>query len=278
MKWVRIIFYYFYSAFELLFRIRNWLALLPIFLKPSSSGERLIRLRKPPITLAVRGAMDVWSVKETFLDAFYTRYGVPVQDGWVVVDIGAGIGDFSIYAAYGKPNTVVYAYEPFPESHQLLIKNLTVNAVDNVLAFQEAVWSNPGTLTLDLSAGEPLQIVSKESDIAPNRVYPNAVKAITLKDMLDGQGIKKVDLLKLDCEGAEYEILMKTPSEVLARIDRIIMEYHDRDEERHHSNLVQFLEVEGYHVTHQKNIVHDDIGYLFAGRQSDLKYLSFQKT
>jgi len=240
--------------------------LIPLFLKLSSSGDHSIRLRKPPVKFTVRGAMDVWSVKETFLDAFYTRYGIPVQDGWIVVDIGAGIGDFSIYAAYGNPDIIVYAYEPFCESYQLLIKNITVNALDNVLAFQEAVWSRSGTLTLDLSGGEPLQIASRESGFAPGSVNPNAVKAITLKEILDGQRIKKVDLLKLDCEGAEYEILLKSPSEVLARIERIIMEYHDRDEERHHINLIHFLEGEGYHVTHQKNIVHDDIGYLFAAR------------
>lgn len=266
MKTIRIVCYYIYSAIELLFGVRNWLALIPLFLTPSSSGDRTIRLRKPPIKLAVRGAMDVWSVKETFLDAFYTRYGVPVQDGWTVIDIGAGIGDFSIDAAYANLNTIVYAYEPFPESYQLLIKNLTINALDNVLVFQQAVWSRSGTLTLDLSGGEPLQIASGESHFASNRADFLPVKAISLEALLDEQGIKQVDLLKLDCEGAEYTILMETSLDVLAQIRRIIMEYHDQDEKRHHSHLVQFLESAGYLVTHQKNVVHDDIGYLFAER------------
>ncbi len=270
MKLIRILFYYIYSVFELLYNVRNWLSLIPIFLKPSSSGDHTIRLRKQPIRLRLRGAMDVWAVKETFLDALYTRYGVPVQDRWTVVDIGAGIGDFSIYAAFKKPNTTVYAFEPFPESYQLLIHNLAANDINNVLPFQEAVWSQSGNLTLDLSGGEPLQITSRGADFDSNDVNFITVKAITLEDVLLGQGMKRVDLLKLDCEGAEYDILMKAPSAVLARIDRIVMEYHDVSEECHHQRLIPFLEDAGYQVTHQRNIVHDEIGYLFAERQDTL--------
>ncbi len=270
MRTVRRVFYYLYSVFELMFNIKNWLSLIPIFLSPSSSEEHTIRLRKPPIRLKLRGAMDVWAVKETFLDAFYTRYGVPVQDGWTLVDIGAGIGDFSIYAAYGKPGTTVYAFEPFPESYQLLVQNMTANNVENILPFQEAVWSQSGKLTLDLSGDEPLQIASRGADVDSMEGDRIVVEAISLEDALLGRGVRKVDLLKLDCEGAEYEILMKAPSAVLARIDRIIMEYHDVDEECHHQRLIPFLEGVGYQVNYQKNIVHDEIGYLFAARQEVL--------
>ena len=132
--------YYFFSLYEMLFQFKNWLLIWPIFLKKRPSKIREVRLRQPPVRLKVRGRMDLWSVKETFLDKFYARYGVEIEDGWTVVDIGAGIGDFSIYSAYGKPNAVIYAFEPFIDSYQLLIKNLTLNAIDNVFAFQRALW------------------------------------------------------------------------------------------------------------------------------------------
>ncbi len=64
--------------------------------------------------------MDVWSVKETFVDRFYERYGAPVGEGWTVMDIGGGIGDFSIFAAYDKPSNQIYAFEPYPGSFTLL--------------------------------------------------------------------------------------------------------------------------------------------------------------
>ncbi|MDY6874562.1 MAG: FkbM family methyltransferase, partial [Chloroflexota bacterium] len=201
------------------------------------------------------------------LDAFYTQFGVPVEDGWTVVDIGAGVGDFAILAAYDGPDVRVYAYEPFPESYQLLIRNLTLNAISNVTAFQQAVWREAGTLALDLSGGEPLQIASRETGGAGD-VFAETVEvqALTLGDVLEGQGLARIDLLKLDCEGAEYPILLASPPEVLVRVDRIVMEYHDLDKERNHFRLTAFLEAAGFRVNWRRNIVHDDIGYLFADR------------
>lgn len=210
--------------------------------------------------------MDVWSIKETFIDAFYTRYGVPVQDGWTVIDIGAAIGDFSIYAAFGNPNTLIYAFEPFPDSYQLLIKNLTLNAISNVIGFQQAIWREEGPLMLDLTEGEPLQITSKAHALQdkPGRTVP--VNAKTLAGVLDENEIQRIDLLKLDCEGAEYEILMYSSKETLAKFSRIVMEYHDVDEDHTHKHLIRFLQNAGYRVTWQVNAVHDHIGYLFAER------------
>jgi FkbM family methyltransferase len=210
--------------------------------------------------------MDIWSVKETFLDAFYTRYGVPIQDGWQVVDIGAGIGDFSIKAAYNNPNTVVYAFEPFPSSYALLLKNIEINGIENLVASPQAVWSHEGSLVLDLSLNEPLKISSFEEGSPSDVSEWINVEATTLMDLIAYHDIDQVDLIKLDCEGAEYEILMSAPHETLARVKRIIMEYHDINDSQNHHRLVVFLESQGFEVTRHRNFVHDEIGYLFARR------------
>lgn len=258
--------YYAYSLLEIIFHVKNWPFVMLLLFRKSASGEHLVKLRRPPVRMTVRGAMDVWAVKETFLDAFYTRYGTPIQDGWTVVDIGAGIGDFCIYSAYGNPNTVIYAFEPFSESYHLLIKNLVQNAVENVIAFQEAVWSQGGRLVLDLSEGEPLKIASRKTPLTDENKEAVTVEALALQTVMERLGINIVDLLKLDCEGAEYEILMEASSITLSKIKRIIMEYHDVDDVHHHGQLIPFLESEGYQVAWHKNVVHDDIGYLYAER------------
>jgi FkbM family methyltransferase len=223
-------------------------------------------MRHPPLSFIVRSAMDIWSIKETFFDQFYTRYGVPIQNGWVVMDIGAGIGDYAIYAAYENEGVVVYAYEPFPESFELLLGNLTLNSIESVHIFRMAVWGHTGTLRLDFSAGEPLQISSREPSEDGQAGDAFYVDAITLADAIDNSHIDKVDLLKMDCEGGEYEILLTAPAETLARIDRIIMEYHELDLDHTHTKLVGFLIRQGYRVKRYPNIVHKDIGYLFAMR------------
>lgn len=266
MSWIKAGWYYLTSIFRIVLNIKNWPVLLPLFLFRNRSREHQVKLRYPPFRIWVRSAMDIWSVKETFLDAFYTRYGVPVQNGWRVLDIGAGIGDFCLYAAFGNPQTVIYAFEPFPDSYRLLLKNLTTNAVDNVLAFQQALWSQNGRLMLDLSAGEPLQIISSIQYQEHTDRDAISVEAVSLSQVFQNLGIGVINLLKMDCEGAEYAILLSTPEGVMARIERIIMEYHNFDPDHNHQVLVRFLEKMGFSVSTHKNFVHEQIGYLFATR------------
>lgn len=266
MSFFRRMNYYLKSILEMLVHFKNWVILWPVFFKKGAQGVHIVHVRRPPVRIKVRGRMDVWAVKETFLDRFYTRHGVEVEDGWTIMDVGAGMGDFSIYAAYGRPNAVVYAYEPFIESYQLLIQNITLNAIDNVIAFQRALWGESGLLALDLSGGEPLQIISQGVDASLANQGKVTVKALSLQDCLEGQGIERVDLMKLDCEGAEYEILLQASRQTLEKIERLVMEYHDIGEDHNHQILTRFLEDEGYSVICVENLVHEDLGYLYATR------------
>ena len=267
MKLLRKMIYYSKSAWEMIRHFKHWPGLFFYMLHGSAAKNYLLQLRRPPVQLMVRSAMDIWSVKETFLDAFYTRYGVSIQDGWTVVDIGAGIGDFSIYAAYDKPNTTIYAYEPFFDSYELFIKNLQLNNIENVNPFQIAIWSTDGELILDASSGEPLQITSRKIDGTSEQGKRDFVQAISLLSILEAHAVEKVDLIKMDCEGAEYEVLMKVLPGTFDKIERIIMEYHNLDSDRNYQRLIPFLEDQGYHVRRYKNAVHDHIGFLYAAKE-----------
>lgn len=267
MRFIRRWVYYLGSAFTIILNFKHWIALIPVLMNKNRREGKTISLREPPLDFTIRGAMDIWSIKETFLDAFYSRYGVPIADGWRVIDIGAGIGDFSIYAAYGHPDTLVYAFEPFFESYQLLLENIKINNLKNIRPSQLAVWEVEGHLLLDDSAGEPLQVMSKQEDYQRDEHGSVRVKATTLTQVLERNILETVDLLKLDCEGAEYKILMSTPEQIFTKIERIIMEYHDIDENYHHGRLAPFLENMGYDVFCNENFVHGDIGYLYAQRK-----------
>jgi FkbM family methyltransferase len=266
MKQLKPLFYYSYSVFEMVIGFKNWLSLAPLFIKKSTRNIKKLKLRRPPLNILVRSAMDIWSVKETFLDKFYTRFGTSIKDGWIVIDIGAGIGDYSLYAAHNNPAGTVYAFEPFAESYELLVRNLALNGKENVFAFQKAVWSEAGKIQLDLSTGEPLQIRGHDQPGISDIYNALSVEAIGLQDLINEMGIKKIDLLKLDCEGSEYEILFKTPEDALRKVERIIMEYHDLNTKNNHRSLTEFLQSQGYIVKTYPNFVHSEIGYLFALR------------
>ncbi len=265
MKILRTIFYYIYSIFEMLFGFKNWPLVIKIFLSKNSGAHNMVHVREANLKFIVRGAMDVWSLKETFLDEFYKRRGTAIENGWRVIDIGAGFGDFTLYAALNRPNTLVYAYEPFPESFAMLEDNIRNNRIENVKTFAEAVWGESGQLILDLSGGEPLQAPTKGSEMAGEvKAGQYRVPALSLEKALEQNDLSHLDLLKLDCEGAEFVILSEKSAKTLKRIERIVMEYHDGYQGHYHRELVEFLCEQGFKVRVTPNYVHDNIGYLYA--------------
>ena len=256
--------YYLSSIYNLLTGIKNWPLVVRVFLKAAPPPPHPIELRKSGLKLKARGIMDIWSIKETFLDRFYERFGVGIEDGWTVVDIGGGIGDYTLFAATATPHGKVFAFEPFPESFALLQQNLAANQATNVQAFAEAIWSQAGDLKIDSSIGEPGQFISRSTDTQVGQ--STQVPSISLEQALARLQLEQVDLMKIDCEGAEYPILFNTPADVLGRVQRIVMEYHDRVTRYTHGDMQEFLASKGYAVRVVPNYVHPDLGYLYAER------------
>jgi FkbM family methyltransferase len=255
--------YYFRSIFTMLFGIENFPQHASLFLDKSRPRPTLIRLRKSGLQFHVRGAMDIWSVKEAFLDRFYEKFGTRVGEGWTVIDIGAGIGEYTLFAAHGHPRNVVYAFEPFGASFAILKENLAWNGVTNVHVFNEAIGAQTGPLALSTSLGEPLQFSTALPGTPQHAI---TVPAISLGDAFSRLKLERCNLLKLDCEGAEYEILFNAPGAILSNIDHIVMEYHDGVTPYTHQQLADFLLTKGFQVKLQPNSVHRHLGYLHAYR------------
>ena len=259
--------YYFYSFYEMITGFQPWLPVSLAFLKGQVPSGSTIQLRQASLKFKVRTLMDIWTVKETFLDRFYERYGTVIGDSWSVIDIGGGIGDFTIFVAAQHPDNVVYTFEPTPESFALLEANLQLNRLSNVRVYPQAVWSSRGEVVMDTTPSEPGSYTSKFHNApceSTNKLL--IVPSLSLQDVFDLIGLANCHLLKIDCEGAEYPILFGAPEPVFNRIERIIMEYHDYVDGYSHQELVDFLKRQGYAVKTYSNFVHANLGYLYAAR------------
>lgn len=250
--------YYLKSVWTLLSGIHDPLGTLRIFSPLPTPTVTTVRLRRHAATFRVRGASDVWSVKETWLDRFYERHGYAIEPGWRVVDVGAGIGEFTLLAAMSGARVV--AFEPSPTSFATLRENLGLAGMADVVALDIAIGDSEGSTILDIT-GDPLRHGPTHDPAAGIQV-----RALSLAGALREGGLDRVDLLKMDCEGAEYDILRGAEPDTLARIDRIVMEYHDLDEQRIHGELVKALEGAGFQVETFANPVHTWTGYLRARR------------
>jgi tRNA G46 methylase TrmB len=125
--------YYALSVIRVLVGFRRPWRVLYVLAGAKLRPPERVAIRNGPEFL-VRSRMDAWCVKETWLDQFYERHLGAVRSDWSVIDIGAGIGDFTVKAAMAARNGFVLALEPFPDSHALLLQNLKLNNCANVRA------------------------------------------------------------------------------------------------------------------------------------------------
>jgi len=88
-----------------------------------------------------------------------------------------------------------------------------------------------------------------------------SVPSVTLRDIFEEHRIRRCDFLKIDCEGAEYDILYSSSPDVLERVDQIAMEVHHGEGERENIDaMTSFLESRGF-MTRQR-----PVGKLWAWR------------
>lgn len=259
-RWMRRLTDYARSVPSLLTGLAPPLLVARIMLGLAGAEAREIRVRRAGMHMLVRGPMDVWAVKEAALDRLYERHGFPVQAGWTVVDIGAGIGEFSLLAA--RDGASVVAFEPFPGSCALLRENVRRNGA-GVRVVERAIAGRSGTLALDVGLADPVYFRSRAMGGEGAQVIE--VPALSLADAMAIGAVDRIDLLKLDCEGAEYDILGGAGPDVLARVDRVVLEYHEWDGHTH-TELVEMLERAGFLVRVAPNRTYPGIGYLWADR------------
>jgi len=257
-RWI----YYLTSLPTLAFGITNWPSVIVALV--TRSGPFIVKLRGG-LRFKVRTLMDIWIIKETCLDHEYERASVPIQNGWTVIDIGAALGDFTIYAAKKIGHGTVYAYEPSPTSFALLNENIRLNDVQNLHPSQVAVSGHAGTLFLDTSARE--SVLVRTAPLAPD-ASRKEVSAITLDQVFEQTGVTQCDFLKIDTEGAEFDILFNASDSTLRNIRHICLEYHDHVTNHTHADLAAFLEQHGFAVTIHPNPAHGYLGLLHAANRA----------
>jgi FkbM family methyltransferase len=161
---------------------------------------------------------------------FYKNYDIPrlnLRPGDVVLDIGANQGIYSCYAAYQGASVI--AYEPHPESFEMLERNLQRNGFSHLVKTRRrAISGKTGLIDFYVSSafGGVLNTTSPVYASRFDHVKSEPVECITLGEALRSEGLERVRLCKLDCEGAELEILRNLSVADASLIDGFAIEYH----------------------------------------------------
>jgi FkbM family methyltransferase len=144
----------------------------------------------------------------------------------VVLDIGANVGYFSMYALAQYPNAEIIAFEPIPINYNLLKKHKETNALQSLTLSENALFGKRESIQINYSK-DALYTVGAS---VVSRKYADAtisVEALTIPDIFEKYSLQHCDLLKVDCEGAEYSLLYNCPDKYFAKIHNIAIEVHN---------------------------------------------------
>jgi FkbM family methyltransferase len=156
-----------------------------------------------------------------------------LDKGMNFLDVGAHIGKYAIRAAVmvGDNGTVI-AVEPDKRNFELLVKNIALNNLRNCMPLRIAAYSSNGEITLFRGPSCAEHSISEDFGKGSYKV-----RARVLDDVLKELGIARVDLIKIDVEGAELEVLRGLEETLRKESPRLIIEVLKRDE----ANIVRYL-------------------------------------
>jgi FkbM family methyltransferase len=215
---------------------------------------------------------DTFAIMESLYHQLYSRRfyddNFQIKPDDTVLDIGGYVGSFALPAARLASRGRVISFEPSPANFRQFEKNLELNKLGNVKVYNQGVASSDRTITLFLDNMNPASnSIYLRTDQNRGNNYSEGA-AISLLSLFGREGIQRCDFLKIDCEGAEYEILMSLDRAMLDRIGKIACEYHQpayygvTNPDHTPDHLVKFLEKNGFTV--YRKPVNPYLGMLYA--------------
>lgn len=196
---------------------------------------------------------DAPVIREIWCENVYEVFDGDLNDTGIVIDIGANIGSFSLYAASLGAKKVI-AVEPEPHNIELLKKNIDEH---------RDITPDCEFIIDDHAVGGSKDIVFINDDHGDSRVNRSEngtrVRMITLDQLFKNHKIEYIDVLKIDIEGMEGEVILNASEATMNLCRYITMEY-----DQHSNNLGAI--VEKLNLTHQVKVVGKAGGMIFAKR------------
>lgn len=219
-----------------------------------AAGE--LRLKIQGIEFYINFPDELFVINEVFVE---NSYNFRTNDPIVIIDVGLNIGATTLFFSRLKNVQKIYTYELFPATYQAALRNLDLNDSSRIATFNKGLGNSNREITLPYSIYNKAVMglqglpAGKYDDVIYESVsIIDVAEEISRIEVLE-PGIRKV--CKMDCEGAEFEILDRLfEKDVIGLIDTYMIEWHDQDtselEQRFLNNHFQLIKtVAGNHTT-----------------------------
>ncbi|MCA9361418.1 FkbM family methyltransferase [Candidatus Kaiserbacteria bacterium] len=178
----------------------------------------------------------------TLDSAVFSKY---IEEGHTVFDVGANIGMYTTVAARLSKSGIVYAFEATPQTFSYLLDNVRLNDVKNVYPVYAAVCNEHGLVSFFEHKNSHEQNYISKGDGGTMHV-----PALKLSNFMDSVGVKSIDFLKIDVEGAELSVL-KSLGDYINSVRVVYFEYTNRNSSRFGYDLeeiIQFFQNAGFEI------------------------------
>lgn len=236
---------------------RNWW-LYPIVYLKLTKKPTVIFETKSGINILLRvDSTDLMALTHVWLIEEYSKHDIKIENTDTIIDVGAHIGLFSLHASQYCKDGKIYAFEPIKENYDILKSNIQLNNSSKIKAENCAISKSTSKIILYQSNDDS----GHSKFIETNN--PVEVHSRSLNDFFNEEKIKKCNLLKLDCEGSEYEIIDGLNDENFEKIEKMIIEYHLANSNPEMlENLKKRLKQFSYDIFIEP--LFKDIGFLYA--------------
>ncbi|MDR2432472.1 MAG: FkbM family methyltransferase [Puniceicoccales bacterium] len=193
-------------------------------------------------------------------DNSYDFSSIDFKEGDVVIDIGGNVGMISIFLAKKYPFLRIYAFEPVKENFENFKRNIKLNKIpDGVITVENlAVTKDARIVNLNIdmtnTGGSSL---CEEKDVGGFQSCD--VQSVTLEDIFEKFALKSCKLLKIDCEGSEYEILYNTDKDILKKCEHMRGEFHENN----------YIRKQGYSIAALEKYCEEIIGEVLVGHHGE---------
>ncbi len=173
---------------------------------------------------------------------------VNIEEADLLIDVGAHIGSYGVWCRHLNPRLTVFAFEPFPANNEVCELNLAgsgaawVVCSSRMLGYEELndpVWLVNNQNSGDIRYMEREQAKKFDNGFSIQEIVKTQ-PLMTLEQLLSRPRPGSRIVMKLDCEGGEFDILLNAKEETLRKISVIVGEYH-QGEKAFHEQIVARL-------------------------------------
>ena len=169
---------------------------------------------------------DILTFNEVIKDQVYKNILLRLRRCETVVDLGANIGLASLYFAGHYPTCRLLAVEPNPPTYEILSRNLKgLVEAGRARTLRAAVWGSEKALVADPAQASDHYSAFATREAAGSEDGGATMQGLPINTILADSGFERVDLLKVDIEGAEVE-LFKGDTDWLKTVGAIAIEFH----------------------------------------------------